>query len=606
MRLLATDRILRGAVLCALAAAFLGGPAEAQTRTARIDFANVTSGQRVAGRVTLSVVYDAVTSLGRVDTLNVYIDGRLLANEPVAPNGPAGIKAFVLDTHLLPTGEEIANGERVIKVVSMVGNKAVAQRSVALVVANGRLDVVPPLVAIKVMANGRRVFDGDTVSGTLEVEVEAQDAGGILIVSAFANRNPIMADSRFPYTTQVDTRRFSDANGRGELILEAMAFDTRDNEGMARPLTLTIEQTRNLTNVQADPVVPDPALTGAAPAAPGQPVRANAPLIGPAVNLPPPLPPADQRAVAPPGVRVPTPDAPPNRVAPLVDPATGPAPRPNAPGVRPETAPGNTAPVIKVQPRTNLPTVARAPQLQGARPRMPGARTVAPVVTPPPPTLPKPIRIEPREPTRTAAVPATGPGRNEAVIIVPRGNEAPGPDGRVAADVFVYDMQKRSHDHRVQRGESLVMIARQYRVTERSILIASGLPDDAKLRPGQKITVPNTFNVVLGGSQVDFDVKPRVEQGISLAPFRRIFEHAGGDVVWYPDNRTVRAARDSVEVKLTIGSREAELNSMVVVLDRAAFIDQGRTLVPFSFMEKALNLTAEYDVRTGSIFLVKK
>lgn len=164
----------------------------------------------------------------------------------------------------------------------------------------------------------------------------------------------------------------------------------------------------------------------------------------------------------------------------------------------------------------------------------------------------------------------------------------------------------RDRSYRVHRGETLAAIARKFRVTPKSLLVANGMTSARAIRAGSIVRVPGTFDIVLGDRRVAFDVTPRIENGLALAPFRQIFEHAGGVVVWYPESREVRAANDTTEVKLHVGSKEALVNKMIVVMDREAFLDSGRTMVPVSFMEKALDLKAEYDVKSGTIILSRK
>ncbi len=110
----------------------------------------------------------------------------------------------------------------------------------------------------------------------------------------------------------------------------------------------------------------------------------------------------------------------------------------------------------------------------------------------------------------------------------------------------------------------------------------------------------------MNNERVAFDVSPRIENGLPIAPFRQIFEHSGGVVVWYADTKEVRGSSDKTEIMLKIGSKEALVNKMVMVMDREAFIDNGRTVVPINFMEKSLELKAEYDVKNGTIVLVKR
>ncbi len=217
-------------------------------------------------------------------------------------------------------------------------------------------------------------------------------------------------------------------------------------------------------------------------------------------------------------------------------------------------------------------------------------------------------------PELTRPVPKSAKGtaaRGDTLIVVP--SAKPG-----ARKWDVYRMKPRAasamqakgglpedRSYRVRRGDTITAVAKRFRVTGKSIMVANGLIGKAP-RVGSIIHVPGTFDVVLNNKQVDFDVSPRVENGMALAPFRQIMEHAGGVVVWYGDRREIRAQNDTADVKLHIGSREAMVNQVIVVMDREAFLDSGRTIVPISFFEKALDLKAEYDVKTGTISLAKR
>jgi LysM repeat protein len=166
--------------------------------------------------------------------------------------------------------------------------------------------------------------------------------------------------------------------------------------------------------------------------------------------------------------------------------------------------------------------------------------------------------------------------------------------------------QPEDRSYRLRAGDTLEDVAKKFRVTAKSLLIANGVSDARRIRSGSVIKVPGTFDLVLNDRRVAFDVTPRVENGLAIAPFRQIFEHSGGVVVYYAENREIRAANDRQEIRLQVGSKEARVNQTVVVMDREAFIDSGRTLVPITFIEKAMDLKAEYDVKTGSILLVRK
>jgi LysM repeat protein len=205
---------------------------------------------------------------------------------------------------------------------------------------------------------------------------------------------------------------------------------------------------------------------------------------------------------------------------------------------------------------------------------------------------------------------ATNPETGSTVVLVPSANATPSESGRVPMEVWTLKPTTgglpKDRTYKVKAGDTVEGMAKRFRVTQKSILVANGITTPKGMRSGSIIKIPGTFDVVMNDRRIAFDVAPRVENGLPLAPFRQIFEHSGGVVVYYPDSQEVRAANSETEVKLKIGAKEAMVNQVIVVLDRAAFVDSGRTIVPITFMEKTLNLKAEYDVRTGTIMLAPK
>ena len=112
--------------------------------------------------------------------------------------------------------------------------------------------------------------------------------------------------------------------------------------------------------------------------------------------------------------------------------------------------------------------------------------------------------------------------------------------------------------------------------------------------------------IAFDGQQLAFDVAPRVEAGMPIAPFRHIFEYTGGQVMWVPETRVVRAVNADREVVIAIGKDKARVNGQNVSLDRAAFIERGRTIVPLSFVGKALDVDVKYDAKTGRVSITSK
>lgn len=606
-----------------------GGAAQAAPRQLPVQLAigSPLPNSLVGGAITVSVAFNA--GMNKIAAFTIYIDDEIYTSRNFLGMQTRGVHDLDLDT------TNLANGAHTVRIVA-VGARGVilGEDSVTINVRNvgaGGPDVVPPLVHF------RGLLDGDQVSGKINVDVLAEDnvSGRDVLVSIFVNRLPALIRNIPPYTLELDTARYLDPNtGTGTIRLEAMAFDRAGNQGKARPLTLKVVPAGpgNATPARPDPTLPaspDTArpMPAAPPAAIAPPMEAVGTLEGdlaaPRAAQPPTpsrpaaqpvpgakgsaqaaprvlakntVPPAAPRAVAAP--------APVSRPGELVIPVPAPMPSLGAPrggmgvergGAAGPTAatPAATAPAgSAAEPTSAIPTVpppGRAPRTTAAQPRL-NARIGTGTLTP-------------------SRAGTDRPGEaGEVVVLVPTGQ--PAANGRLPMEVFTLNPSApglpREREYRVQSGDTVGGLARKFRVTEKSILVANGITSPQALRTGSRIRIPGTFDVVMNDRRIAFDVAPRVENGLPLAPFRQIFEHAGGVVVWYPDSREVRAASSTTEVKLKIGEREASVNQVIVVMDREAFIDAGRTIVPITFMEKALDLKAEYDVRSGTIVLAPK
>jgi hypothetical protein len=115
-----------------------------------------------------------------------------------------------------------------------------------------------------------------------------------------------------------------------------------------------------------------------------------------------------------------------------------------------------------------------------------------------------------------------------------------------------------------------------------------------------------TFDVAFDNTRIAFDVPPRVENGLPLAPFRAIFEHSGGVVTWFNQSKMVRAVNSDREIEIKIGNRDAKVNNQDVTMEATPYIDRGRTIVPLSFVRDAMNVKVQYDAKTGHIRIESK
>lgn len=158
--------------------------------------------------------------------------------------------------------------------------------------------------------------------------------------------------------------------------------------------------------------------------------------------------------------------------------------------------------------------------------------------------------------------------------------------------------------YEVRKGDTLTGIARRHGVSPEAVATVNGISNPNRVRAGDKLIIPgSTFQVVFDNTRIAFDVPPRVQDGVPLAPFRQIFEHTGGWLFWYPQSRTVRAVNAEREIELRIGHPSAQVNNQTLPMEVAPFIDRGRTIVPLSFVRDALDVKIHYDPKTGNLLI---
>ncbi len=124
-----------------------------------------------------------------------------------------------------------------------------------------------------------------------------------------------------------------------------------------------------------------------------------------------------------------------------------------------------------------------------------------------------------------------------------------------------------------------------------------------RIEEGARLNREGTFDVIYDGDKVRFDVAPRIEVGIPLAPFRHLYERAGGHLEWDNQAKVCTGTGASGDVWLQIGQAYAKVGGKVVQLERAPYIDRGRTIVPLSFVSVALKVVIEYDPETGHVLI---
>lgn len=102
------------------------------------------------------------------------------------------------------------------------------------------------------------------------------------------------------------------------------------------------------------------------------------------------------------------------------------------------------------------------------------------------------------------------------------------------------------------------------------------------------------------------DVPPELRANRTFVPVRVISQQFGAAVAWQLATRVVVITRaGEPDIRLTIGSRQATIDSRVVTLDAAPYINQGRTMVPLRFIAESYEIPVAYHTPTRSVYLYR-
>lgn len=108
-------------------------------------------------------------------------------------------------------------------------------------------------------------------------------------------------------------------------------------------------------------------------------------------------------------------------------------------------------------------------------------------------------------------------------------------------------------------------------------------------------------NVIVNGSKLS---QPGVMlNGATMVPMRAIFEALGAEVKWDSATRSVKANKNTTEIRLTLGDPTAYVNGEVKTLSAPAASINGATMVPLRFIGEALGAEVKWDgaTRTANV-----
>ena len=126
--------------------------------------------------------------------------------------------------------------------------------------------------------------------------------------------------------------------------------------------------------------------------------------------------------------------------------------------------------------------------------------------------------------------------------------------------------------------------------------------------PNEKTEVKLTIGQNVGyvnGTVKALDASPIIRESRTMLPVRFVAEAFGAKVGWDGATSTATVKTETVEIKITIGAKEAVVNGKTVPLDAPAFIENSRTYMPVRFIAENLGAEVAWDGATSTATLVK-
>lgn len=112
------------------------------------------------------------------------------------------------------------------------------------------------------------------------------------------------------------------------------------------------------------------------------------------------------------------------------------------------------------------------------------------------------------------------------------------------------------------------------------------------------------LQVMVNSSTVNNGVQ--IVSGKTMVPLNAFESFKNISIQWDAKSKQATIVRDSVKLKLTVGSRTAWKNSEAIQLDAPATIVNGRVTVPLRFIAEALGARVTVDAATNTIWVQER
>jgi len=155
--------------------------------------------------------------------------------------------------------------------------------------------------------------------------------------------------------------------------------------------------------------------------------------------------------------------------------------------------------------------------------------------------------------------------------------------------------------HLVKKECTLKDVADHYGLSVEIVAAANNWNPNMRVIPGMVVLLPRQVQLSLNGKKVGGDVASMVIGDTTMTAMRFLFEQNGGKLEWDAAKQEVIARKGDSTVRVKIGSKVAHVNDKAVMMQLAAFLFEGRTMVPARFFEEGLNAQVEWNPQTGHL-----
>ncbi|MFZ5966140.1 MAG: stalk domain-containing protein [Bacillota bacterium] len=139
-----------------------------------------------------------------------------------------------------------------------------------------------------------------------------------------------------------------------------------------------------------------------------------------------------------------------------------------------------------------------------------------------------------------------------------------------------------------------------------ALVLNVGIADADQLMDIQEKETSPSIKIFIDGEEQIYSVAPMIINGRTFVPMRGVFETFETKVDWIEETKTVKAAKEDVDIEVTVGSYFAKKNEDTIQLDAKPFIYQDRTMVPLRFISEAFGAEVTWNEQERNISIITK